>query len=77
MAAVTLHPNEAAVFGSDAVRHPITGMILEQGSGALPPDEQARRVHLPFIAQTQGIAVAEAMLIKLDAERRRAEIMKG
>jgi hypothetical protein len=72
-----LHPIEQAVFGSDASRHPITLMPLEQGIGALPLDEQARRIHLPYIARTQGLAVAEAMLIKLNAEARRLEIMKG
>ena len=62
-----LHPNEKAVFGDNAERHPITGLPIELGSGALPPDEQARRVHLPYIARTQGISVAEAMLVELDA----------
>ena len=62
-----MHPNEKLVFGSDAERHPITGLPIELGSGALPPDEQARRVHLPYIARTQGISVAEAMLVELDA----------
>lgn len=62
-----LHPNEKLVFGSDAKRHEITGMILESGSGALSPDDQARRVHLPLIALTQGQAAADAMRIKLDA----------
>ena len=72
-----LHPNEKLVFGHDAKRHEITGMILEQGSGALSPDEQAKRLHLPYIASTQGAAVAEAMLIKLTAESRQREILKG
>jgi hypothetical protein len=72
-----LHPTEQAVFGADAKRHEITGMILEQGSGALPPDEQARRVHLPYIARTQGVAVAEAMLIKLDSELRHLAIVNS
>jgi hypothetical protein len=62
-----LHPNEKLVFGNNAERHPITGLPIELGSGALSPDEQARRVHLPYIARTQGISVAEAMLIDLDA----------
>ena len=62
-----LHPNEKLVFGSNAKRHEITGLPIELGSGALPPDEQARRVHLPYIARTQGISVAEAMLVELDA----------
>ena len=64
-----LHPNEKLVFGSDAKRHEITGMILEQGSGALSPDEQAWRVHLPEIARTQGQAAAQAMLARLDAAK--------
>jgi hypothetical protein len=72
-----LHPNEKLVFGSDAKRHEITGMILEQGSGALPPDEQARLIHLPQIAATQGQAAADAMLIKLTAAIRNREILKG
>lgn len=72
-----LHPTEQAVFGVDAKRHPITGMVLEQGSGALTPDEQARRVHLPHIAATQGRAAADAMLIKLTAAIRNREILKG
>jgi hypothetical protein len=72
-----LHPNEKAVFGSDAKRHEVTGMILEKGSGSLSPDLQARRVHLPYIASTQGAAVADAMLIKLNAATRNAEILRG
>lgn len=71
-----LHPNEQAVFG-DAKRHPITDMILEQGSGALSPYDQAVRVHLPQIAATQGIEVAAAMRIKLDAAERKLAIIKG
>ena len=73
----SLSPTEQAVFGSDAVRHPVTGLPLEQGSGALGPDEQARRVHLPYILRTQGPAAAQAVALKLDAEARRLEIMKG
>ena len=72
-----LHPIEKAVFGSDAKRHEITGMILEQGSGALPADEQARRVHLPYIASTQGAAVAADLLNKLNAAERTRQILKG
>jgi hypothetical protein len=72
-----LHPNEILCFGADAVRHPVSGMLLEQGSGALPPDEQARRIHLPYIARTQGAAAAQVVALKLDAEARRIEIMKG
>lgn len=46
--------------------HPITGLMLEDGSGALPDEEQARRIHIPFIRRTQGDAAADAMLAKLD-----------
>jgi hypothetical protein len=72
----SLSLTEQACFGADAVRHPLTGLVIEQGSGALPPDEQARRIHLPYIARTQGVAAAEAILIKLDAAARRLEIMR-
>lgn len=51
-------------------RHPITGLPLEVGHGALSPDEQARRLHLPLIEQTEGAAAAAAMRIKLDAARK-------
>lgn len=46
--------------------HPITGIALEDGFGALADDLQARRNHIPYIRQTQGDAVADAMLAKLD-----------
>jgi hypothetical protein len=69
-----LHPNGKLVFGSNAKRHEITGLPLEQGSGALPPDDQARRVHLPYIARTQGPAAAEAVLIRLNAAERKLAI---
>jgi hypothetical protein len=54
------------VHGIDARRHEITSMFLEDGSGALLPDEQARRIHVPYIRQTQGDAAAQAMLNKLN-----------
>ena len=57
--------HEARTYGIHAKRHPVTGLPLEMGSGALSPDEQARRIHLPEIARTQGQAAADAMLIKL------------
>jgi hypothetical protein len=68
---------ERHVFGADAVLHPITGMVVEQGSGALPRDQQARQVHLPEILKTQGRDAAAAMLLKLDAAARRDFIVKG
>jgi hypothetical protein len=58
---------EKITFGHDAKRHPITGLVLEQGSGCLSPDDQARIVHLPYIAETEGVEAAQAMLTKLDA----------
>ena len=64
-----LSPTERAVYGENAVRHPITGLIIEQGSGALSPYEQAVRLHLPQIAATQGVEVAAAMRSKLDAAK--------
>jgi len=59
-----LSREQQQVFGVDAVRHPITGMVLEQGSGALPPDEQARQ-HLQVIHKTDP-AKAAAMFAKLN-----------
>jgi hypothetical protein len=50
-------------------RHRITGYPLECGHGALPPDEQARRLHLPDILRMEGPAAAAAMRIKLDAAK--------
>ena len=50
---------ERLVFGQDAQLHPITHLPIERGSGALSPDDQAMRVHLPYIAQTQGPTFAE------------------
>jgi hypothetical protein len=60
---------EKITFGHNAKRHPITGLVLEQGSGCLSPDDQARIVHLPYIAQTEGVEAARAMLTKLDAAK--------
>src|SRR5690242_6038347 len=58
-----------AVFGSDVQCHEITGLPLQQGSGALPPDEQAFKSHLPLIAQRDGLAAAQAMHAKLMAAK--------
>jgi len=46
--------------------HGITGMALEDGSGAWSDDDQAYRIHVPYIRQTQGDAAANAMLAKLN-----------
>jgi hypothetical protein len=67
-----LSPDEAQAFGHDAVRHPVTKMPLEQGIGALSPDQQARLLHLPIITAKEGPEVAAAMLQKLDAAARPA-----
>jgi hypothetical protein len=63
-----LHVHQQQVFGVDAKLHPITGLVVEQGSGALPPDEQALFVHVPYILKTQGKAAADAMLLKLSGK---------
>jgi hypothetical protein len=60
-----LSVTEKAVFGADAVRHPITGIPIERGSGALHPKLQARN-HLAVIAQQEGAAVAADVRKRLD-----------
>jgi len=50
-------------------RHEITGMVLEDGSGAWSDDDQAYRIHVPYIRQTQGDAAADAMLAKLNKSK--------
>lgn len=60
-----LHVSLHGVFGCDARIHPVTQMVLEQGSGSLPDDQQVLYVHLPHIEQTQGKAVADGMRKKL------------
>lgn len=47
--------------------HPITGMRLEDGSGALPDDQQALVLHCAYIEQTQGQEAADAMRGKVRA----------
>jgi hypothetical protein len=56
---------EQATFGVDALRHPITGVPLERGSGALPVKQQARN-HLAVIAQQESKAVAAETGKRLD-----------
>lgn len=58
-----------AVFGHDVKFHEITKLPLQQGSGALSPDEQALRDHLPLIAQRDGLAAAQVMHAKLMAAK--------
>lgn len=45
--------------------HPITGLFLEDGFGALSDDLQAIRNHIPYIRQQRGDAAADAMLAKI------------
>lgn len=47
--------------------HPITGMPLEDGSGAWPDDQQALVLHCGYIEQTQGKEAADAMRGKVHA----------
>jgi hypothetical protein len=54
-----LSVREKLVFGDNARRHPITGEVLEQGSGALSEKAQAAN-QIRMIAQTEP-AVAEEM----------------
>jgi hypothetical protein len=65
---------EAAVFGPDAKLHGITNTVLEQGSGALPDDAQARGHFSLMVSQLQRMVDAHKVegdpLIK---ERIRAE----
>jgi hypothetical protein len=63
------HPlsyQEAQLYGFDAKRHPITGYLLFQGSGASSPDEQAEE-HCRLIENDFGKAAADAMRRKLAA----------
>ena len=53
------------VFGIDARVHRVTGLPIEQGSGALSVDEQVQRVHLPYIHFTYGPEAAAAMRLRL------------
>ncbi len=55
---------EKLVFGADAKLHPVTGMPLESGRGALSEKQQAL-VHLGHIARERGSDVADAMLDKI------------
>jgi hypothetical protein len=56
---------EQKVFGDAVEFHPVTGLPLEAGSGALRPDLQAMNVHLPLIAERDGAVAAAVMREKL------------
>jgi hypothetical protein len=53
---------EKAVFGADAVRCKVTGRVYEQGSGALPHEEQTRL----FVRQAE-IAKRKAAIVEQEA----------
>jgi hypothetical protein len=52
-----LNETEKRVFGADAKRHPVTGQVLEQGSGAHPPEIQAE-LFCQNLERTEGPAAA-------------------
>ena len=56
---------EQLVHGVDGVRHPVTGIPIQRGSGALPVKEQARQ-HLQTILTNHGIDVAREIERKLN-----------
>ncbi len=66
-----LTPSERRVFGDRARRHPVTGMVLEDGIGAGPHDRQAA-AHCALIEQRHGKVAADAMRKRL-AEAKAAE----
>ncbi len=71
-----LNLTERLVFGEEATRHPITGIPIELGSGALPADQQAI-LHCQVIEETEGRAAADAMRKKLaDAKAARVPRMQ-
>jgi alkyl hydroperoxide reductase subunit AhpF len=55
-----------AVFGDDAVTHPITGMMLENGKGAGTEAQQVE-AHLGYIEKTEGKKAADAMRARVEA----------
>ncbi len=65
----SLSPTDRLIFGSDAKRHPITGFVLEQGIGALPPEQQARN-HLANVERFEGKAAADALRGRLESYER-------
>lgn len=66
---------EQLVFGADAARHPL-GFIIEQGSGALPIEQQAQN-YIRMIEYTEGREAAQALATKLAASERPFEIVKS
>ena len=60
-----LSPAEIRTYGADAKIHQITGEVVEQGSGAHPPDVQAALVHVLEIERREGRAAADKVRAKL------------
>lgn len=72
-----LTPEEKAFYGHDARRSRISGLPLQQGSGALHEFAQVRD-HLAVIRQTEGEDAAITVAAKLAAaERAAAETMRA
>jgi hypothetical protein len=65
-----LSPDEVRIYGSASYRHAVTGLPVELGSGALPPDVQALVVHCPEIERREGKAVADEVRRKLQLASR-------
>jgi hypothetical protein len=67
-----LSPTEVKIYGADAKIHPVTGEVIEQGSGALPIDQQALIVHCAEIERREGKFAADEVRRKLQmpVERR-------
>lgn len=61
---MSLSQAEKNVFGAEAEAHPVTGMALEKGHGALHPDAQAH-IHCNYLEQVHGKAHADEMRAKL------------
>lgn len=57
---------EKNVFGADAEEHPVTGMALEGGRGALSHDHQAH-IHCNEIERAHGKEEADKMRARLRA----------
>lgn len=61
---MTISQAEKNVFGADAEAHPVTGMAIEKGRGALPPDVQAN-IHCNIIEAQNGKEAADEMRAKV------------
>jgi hypothetical protein len=68
-----LSPTEIMVYGADAKIDPRTGEVIEQGSGALPIDQQALFVHCAEIERREGKAAADEVRRKLQMHIERSK----